>query len=436
MVFGADPLTGAARIPRLARMRFSFLHAADLHIDSPLQALGRKNAEAAARFAAAGRKAVTALIDETLSSGAKFLIIAGDIFDGDWADYSTGQFFIREMARLERAGIPVFIVRGNHDAANKMSRSLRWPDNVKEFSARKAETFDVPDLPVVLHGRSFADRSVPDDFVSTYPARRDGRLNIGVLHTSLNGKPGHDPYAPCSEDDLRRFAYDYWALGHIHKPEIVSRDPWIVYPGNIQGRSVRETGMRGAVRVEVDDTGITSTDFVALDAARWDHANIDISSCTNEDDVLSCIASALKVAHDDAAGRELALRLSITGQTPLHDMLSVRIDDLEEEARALAARQAETIWIEALKLKTVAPGQQMSGTVALDGLDIENLLRESASDPSFAASLQSLAADIRNKLPRELQDEFDNDAGTVDPEGIVQEAQSLLLGRVHGDAAE
>jgi DNA repair protein SbcD/Mre11 len=123
---------------------------------------------------------------------------------------------------------------------------------VNVFPSDEATTIALDAYRVALHGRSFASR-ITGEFVETYPARRDGWLNIGVLHTSLDGTRGHDGYAPCTVHDLTRFGYDYWALGHVHAAEIVSRDPWIVYPGNLQGRNVRETGAKGAMRVTVED---------------------------------------------------------------------------------------------------------------------------------------------------------------------------------------
>lgn len=280
-------------------MRFSFIHAADLHIDSPLIGLTLKDRTVAERFAQAGRRAVEALIAEAISSKAAFVIIAGDIFDGDWKDVTTGLFFVRAIGALHRAGIPVFMVKGNHDAESVMSRDLPYPDTVTTFRANKAETITLDALCVALHGRSFPNR-LTAEFVETYPARREGWLNIGVLHTSLDGSRGHEGYAPCSIDDLRRFGYDYWALGHVHAAEIVHRDPWIVFPGNLQGRSVRETGAKGAMRVTVEDGRIVEVAPIVLDAARWVHPSVDLTGAESEAEVMAASGDAIAAAH--AAG--------------------------------------------------------------------------------------------------------------------------------------
>ena len=411
-------------------MNFTFIHAADLHIDSPFGALGRKNAGAAALFAQASRRAVEALVAETLASKAAFLIIAGDVFDGDWADMSSGLFFVRELAKLERADVPVFMLRGNHDAEGRVTKSLTWPANVREFSTRKAQSLALEELRTVLHGRGFADRRVDDDFVAAYPARREGWLNIGVLHTALDGTRGHASYAPCTEADLRRFGYDYWALGHIHAAEIVSRDPWIVFPGNIQGRSVRETGAKGAMRVTVADGRIIKVDPIVLDAARWAHETIDVSACDSAARVLDEIHARLAAVHESASGKPIAARITLTGTSPVHAALIAGHEQLVAEAQAIASRVAEDCWLEKLRVETSHAGpSRVVEDLEIKSFDIEGLLRE-ADDPQFAQAIISLAGDIRAKLPRELQDDGETalPASAVDAEAIGARAQSYILG--------
>ena len=386
-------------------MRFSFIHAADLHIDSPLAGLGVKDKAVAERFARAGRRAVEALVAETIASQAAFLIIAGDVFDGDWKDVTTGLFFVRAISALHRAGIPVYIVKGNHDAESVMSRDLPYPDTVHVFPSNKAASLHLDSHRVTLHGRSFPHR-LTGDFVQTYPARRDGWLNIGVLHTALDGTRGHEGYAPCSIDDLKTFGYDYWALGHIHAAEIVSREPWIVFPGNLQGRSVRETGAKGAMRVTVEDGRIVEVTPLPLDGARWDHLRLDVSAAADEAAVLSMIDAALAQAHAGAASRPLAVRVTLVGTTPLHNRLVARRDDLQDELRANGFRIAEDCWVEQLKIRTAAPLRAPQALSAPDSLDIDALLREAADDPDFAVTIERLIKDIEDKLPKDLRDEL------------------------------
>jgi exonuclease SbcD len=408
-------------------MRFSFIHAADLHIDSPLAALGRKNAEAAAFFAQAGRRAVQALVDEAIESKAAFLIIAGDLFDGDWADVSTGLFFMRELVKLERANIPVFMLRGNHDAASRMSKALTWPGNVTEFSTRKAESVEVEHLRTVLHGRGFPDRSVEQGFVAGYPQRRDGWLNIGVLHTSLDDRSGHDPYAPCSIAELKNFGYDYWALGHIHQAEIVARDPWIVYPGNLQGRSVRELGAKGAMRVTVDDGRVADVQPLDIAPARWAHVEVDVSACEDIEAVCEAIHAQLAYAYAAAGGRALAARITILGEAVLHETLLAERQTLEEQALGVAERVAQQCWVEKVRLATTPPRRPVA-QLETKSLALDVLLDDALADPDFALQFAAHVDEVRQKLPPELRDAFNEE---VVGAGLAEASRHFLTGVIH-----
>jgi exonuclease SbcD len=402
-------------------MRFHFLHAADLHIDSPLASLGVKDAGVAATFAKASRAAVEALVREAVDGGAGFLIIAGDIFDGDWKDVSTGLFFVKQLGELHRAGVPTFLIKGNHDGESVMSRSLNYPDSAQTFASRKAETRLIEPLRVALHGRSFPAREAPADFLASYPARREGWLNIGLLHTSLDGKPGHDPYAPCTVQDLKRFGYDYWALGHIHAAEIVARDPYVVYPGNIQGRSPRETGVKGVMRVTVDDGRIVAVEPIPLDLARWAHEEVDVTGRADEAQILALVAAALANAQDAAGDRPLAARITLTGETSAHGHLVAHRERLQDEVRALGLQISGECWVERLKIATKAPPRALP--VEVDALDIEGLVGAAAAEPEFAAALAEIVASVTEKLPRELRGIL-----AADPAALAALARDLLAG--------
>jgi DNA repair protein SbcD/Mre11 len=402
-------------------MRFHFLHAADLHIDSPLASLGAKDAAVAAAFARANRAAVEALVREAIDGEAKFLVIAGDVFDGDWKDVSTGLFFARQLGELHRAGVPSFLIRGNHDADSVMSRSLTLPDSAYTFASAKAETKTIEPLRVALHGRSFGARGVADDFVASYPARREGWLNVGLLHTGLDGARGHETYAPCTVEDLRRFGYDYWALGHIHAAEIVARDPFVVYPGNIQGRSPRETGVKGVMRVTVEDSRIVAVEPVPLDVARWAHAQIDVAGEVDEAEILKLIGAALSRAQDEAGDRALAVRVTLTGETSAHTRLVAHRESLEAEARALGFQVAGECWVERLRIATSAPRRVAS--VEIDALDIDGLVAATADDPEFEAAVAEIIATVADKLPREIRGDI-----AADPRAIAALARDLLAG--------
>jgi exonuclease SbcD len=413
-------------------MRFRFVHAADLHLDSPMRGLGARQPHLAALFGEATRKAFIALVDRTIALEASFLVIAGDVYDGDWKDHGTGLFFLAQLSRLARAGIPVFLIRGNHDAESLISRSLSLPENVHLFGTRKAETREIAALRVALHGRSFAEREVAENIALAYPPARAGWLNIGILHTSLDGRPEHAPYAPCSLADLRAKGYDYWALGHIHAAETVASDPYIVFPGNLQGRQIRETGPKGAVLVEVADGIVESVAPLIVDVARWARLTVDAAGAATPDEVVARAETGMRPLAAEAEDRPLALRLVITGETPAHRRLAADRDGLAAEMQAAADRVAPALYVEKLLLETAEP--QGAGLVrpAIGLIDPAALLDEAAADPAFAAALTAATEEILAKLPDELREAI---AGLAEGEAAAEfrrEARDLAFGRLAG----
>jgi len=315
-------------------------------------------------------------------------------------------------------------VKGNHDAASLMSRDLPYPETIHVFPSDKATTLSLDDHRVALHGRSFPNR-LTSDFVQSYPARREGWLNIGVLHTSLDGSRGHEGYAPCSIDELKLFGYDYWALGHVHSAEIVSRDPWVVYPGNLQGRSVREIGAKGAMRVTVDNGRVIDVKPLELDHARWAHLLVDVNGAETEADIVARAINELEDVHSRSGGRPLAVRITLTGPTDLHNQLVTRRELIQDDIRAAGFRIAEDCWIEQLKIKTSSPPRSSLEMSASEMLDVDNLLTDVVKDPEFGIIISELIATIKDRLPRDLRDEL---SAADFLNSLSADARALLIG--------
>ena len=286
-----------------------FIHAADLHLDSPLTGLRERAGSRAEDIAGATRRAFRDMIQFAVDEKVDLVLIAGDIFDGDWSDYKSGLEFIAGLADLDKAGIRVAMIRGNHDAANKMSRRLKWPKNTFEFGHRIPETHIIDELGVAIHGQSFPNGAVPQNLAQNYPEARGDLFNIGLLHTSANGVSPHATYAPCSITDLTAKGYDYWALGHVHTRSILCESPPIVFPGNLQGRHINEPGPRGFMLVTVEANHVQELRFVPMDVLRWQRIEVDLSNAHSFDEALSLIGSALQAAVSAADDRALAVRL-------------------------------------------------------------------------------------------------------------------------------
>ena len=406
---------------------FRFIHAADPHLDSPLRGLEAHEGAPVETLRGATRKAFENLVNLAIDEGVNFVVIAGDLYDGDWKDYSTGLFFRGQMVRLQAKGIPVYLIAGNHDAASVISKKLTLPENVHVFSTRTAETMEVPGLAAVIHGRGFPHRAVPENLAVDYPAAVPGKFNLGLLHTSLTGRPDHDTYAPCSEQDLRNKGYAYWALGHIHQPEVISEDPWIVFAGNCQGRHARETGPRGCRLVTVKDSlEVASAEWRDLDVVRWQSVEVPLAGVENEAGAIKGIREALAGAVAAAEGRLLATRIHLTGATALHGSLHRDAQHWRAQVQALAQDFGEeSVWLERLRVGT-RPVYDLAELAARDALT-KTVLETLETATHHLPALPDDITEMLDVLPPELRAEV---AAEWDPDqrlALMEEVRAIIL---------
>ena len=411
-----------------------FAHAADLHLDSPLRGLDRYEGAPVERMRAATRRAFTNLVDACIAEPVDFLLVVGDLFDGNWKDYGTGLFFASQMSRLREAKIPVVFLRGNHDAASHVTKQLRLPDNVRELSWQKPETFELAHLGVAIHGQGFGTRAMTDDLAARYPQAIPGLFNIGLLHTCAEGREGHDRYAPTTVPILASKGYDYWALGHVHEREVLSRDPWIVFPGNIQGRHARETGAKGATIVTVLAGRVTDVEHRAFDVARWSVCNVDASGAASAADVIDLVREALRAAALAADGRPLAARVLVSGTTPAHLDLVGDQDRYTNEVRAAGNDlEGDGVWVEKVTFHTRAPLDAESLRERDDAIgQLARSLADLRADEAAMRLLFDELADLKKKLPIELRD-AEGSALPEDAAGmrdVLDDVEGLLLPRL------
>ncbi|MFZ1641784.1 MAG: DNA repair exonuclease [Candidatus Contendobacter sp.] len=414
-----------------------FLHAADLHLDSPLRGLDRYEGAPVDEVRGATRRAFENLIATALRERVDLVVIAGDLYDGDWLDHNTGLFFTKSVTQLAEAGIAVAIVRGNHDAASRLTKALRLPGNVHLLADSRPETKIFTEIGVALHGQSFSTAAVSDDLAAGYPAPVPGCFNLGLLHTSLTGRPDHAPYAPTTLDVLRGKGYDYWALGHVHAAEVVAREPWVVYPGNTQGRHIRESGPKGCVLVTVED-GAISHQFIALDVMRWDVLALDIGGMPDLDALLDVAMRDLRRRLAESDGRALAVRVQVWGSGPLHRLLAAQPETMERELRnaAIEASNARA-WIEKIEFRT-RPQLDLDRIAERDdpiGLLVRELRRLTADEALLRAVAGEALGELQQKLPVELRDGHDalrlQDADVLLE--LLGEVESELLARLSGE---
>lgn len=404
-----------------------FLHAADAHIDSPLKGIEAHAGSPAEILRGATRRAFENLIQLAVDEQVDFLVLSGDIYDGDWRDYGTGLFFRAQMARLNDRDIPVYLISGNHDAASVISRKLSLPQNVHVFSTRTVESVEVPGHPVLIHGRGFPNRAVPENLALDYPPAVKGKFNLGLLHTSLTGRAGYDTYAPCSEADLHRKGYGYWALGHIHQPEVIHRDPWIVFSGNCQGRDAREAGPRGCWLVTVNDfLEVERVDWHSLDVVRWQVLRVDLTEAAEESEMLAHVSKAMSTAVKEAEGRLLAARIVLVGATPLHGWLHRGKHGVHAELLGRAQDFGDgMIWIERLDISTspVYDLEQLAQRDALTGTVLKTL-EEARMD---LGELPGEVKEMLNALPPELLAEVESEWSENERVRTLEDVRAIIL---------
>lgn len=320
-------------------MSLRFVHAADLHLDSPFIGL---SANASPRISKMLRDATFAAYDNIINlcieEKVDALLVAGDIYDGADRSLRAQQKFVAGLNRLDAAGIRSFICHGNHDPLSGWEAGLTLPPGCHRFGA---EVTSVPFDPAdpsrgMVYGYSYPRQSVKDNIARQFKRDQPSGAAIGLLHCNLDGNTAHEPYAPCTTEDLVASDMDYWALGHVHTRRVVHpQSPAIVYPGNPQGRHPKETAARGVYLVSIDDANRVTTEFRAVDVVRWAQISVPIDAIDGLEELISRIENAVAQALEEAGGCHLVYRLELTGRGDLHTELQrgAILDDILSQLR-------------------------------------------------------------------------------------------------------
>ena len=404
-------------------MRFS--HAADIHLDSPLRNLVLEEPAQVERIRRATRDAFRGLIDRALEEDVSLLLLVGDLFDKDNPNMQMVHFLRHELARLAERGIRVVIVKGNHDADNRIGRFLDLPSNTVVLDDSAPQQMAFPDLGVAVTGQSFRPGPVTENLALSYPPPLPGLFNIAMLHTSLSGSLDHDPYAPCTLIDLLSRNYDYWALGHIHQGEILSRDPAVVYPGNLQGRHAKETGPKGAMLAETDGNRLISLDFVPLDVIRWHGVSVDLTGIGDPGELATALRREFEDVRRTSEGRPSAVRVTLSGRSSLSPSLLDRPESVRHLVLEVAAEVSlDDLWVEKVRRED---RRDIEHPEAVVDSDFAAILSEVIQDrEALQAALDNDLTALVRLLPEELRDEIAQT--TADPASLLPP----LLERLYG----
>ncbi len=335
-------------------MAFSFVHAADLHLDSPFRALAAEDPHVAKVLSEATFEAFERLVELCLQRKPLFLAVAGDVYDEADRGVRAQLRFLNGLRVLDAAGVRSFVVHGNHDPHEAWSHRLRWPEGAHIFGTAEPETVRVEQAgaPVAaVTGISYAARRVSENLAARFTPAHPGLFQVALLHCNCGGNAAHADYAPCALNQLAGAGFDYWALGHVHTRAILNTEPHVVYPGNPQGLHINEQGPRGCYVVEVDDRNrVARAEFVPLDGVRWAQCSVAIDGIDSIDALAENLLAALEALRAGNDGRHVVCRLRLEGRGPLYETLrnQAQCDGLLEELRRGGVSGEPFVWVEKL----------------------------------------------------------------------------------------
>jgi DNA repair exonuclease SbcCD nuclease subunit len=391
-----------------------FVHAADLHLGAPFTGVDASDARVRTALVASIPEALDRIVALCLEEKVDFLLLAGDIYNG--GDKSTPARFRFHAAvqRLADADIPVYIARGNHDPADAWSSGPTLPATVRYFSTAEVEALPVErdgEVLCTLYGRSYEHAAEKRDLAAGFRRLDSGGIAVGVLHANVGGREGYLDYAPASMDTLRGAGMDYWALGHIHKPEVLSVSPAIVYAGSPQGLNPKETGEHGCYLVEAGPSG-AKIEFRPLCSIVWSRVAVDASTCADSEGVRDLLRRACEEMRADADGRPAIARIEMTGRSEAHEALvrGTEMADLLADLREEQLGADPWVWIDRVSDHTSASLDigRLRGSQDFAG-DLVRLVDELAAQPGGAEPLlteilgpvESVVGEVERDLPQE-----------------------------------
>ncbi len=368
---------------------FRFIHCADLHLESPFEGIHSASPEVAQILREATFRSFENIINLAIQQEADFIVIAGDIYDGADRNLRAQWRFHELLRKAGKSGIKFYISHGNHDPLSGWEPGLKLPENVHRFAENNVERVFVSrgnNTLACIYGISYHTREVKENLASRFPKKGEEPFAIGILHCNVGGSTDHDNYAPCTANDLMSCGMDYWALGHIHTRKILADEPYIIYSGNTQGRSVRETGEKGCYVVNVDDQGYADAEFFATDVVRWFVEDVSIADIDDLDMLRDILTGKKEELRAKADGRPVIVRLQLSGRGEIHSQLrnqeSENLASLNDDEQY----KGEFVWVESLQINTRPP------------VDIDELRQRDSFIGEFLRITESLRSDTRQKV--------------------------------------
>ena len=401
------------------------LHTADVHLDSPLKSLALRDPELREQVQTATRSAFTQIVDTAILEAVNALLISGDLFDSTERSARTAAYLAGQLDRLRDNSIQVFYIKGNHDAENPLTGEVSLPENVHVFDGRGGKVQLSENI--WIHGVSFANRHAPESLLPKFPVPVIGAINIAMLHTSLAGASGHDPYAPCTVNELSSSGFDYWALGHIHSRKVHSENPWIVMPGMPQGRDIGEAGPKSASlltvgkKIEVTEVSTSQIEFLNI--------TLDVAMAENDDRLRDILRQGFRETESLLDARSGVVRVTLSGSSPRRWQI-LRDQDIWVEIASQFARETGRLWLDKLIFNlTDIPTSSNNATDEL-ALTMEIIRNEYG----FSKTIRTELENILTELPPQRRGELVPDAEAIEKltDRLAKDGAELILARMKG----
>ncbi|WP_226670074.1 metallophosphoesterase family protein [Metabacillus litoralis] len=393
-----------------------FIHAADLHLDSPFVGLKHMPTDLFEVIRESTFLAFFRIVSYAIKEKVDFILLSGDLYDEEDRSLKAQLKLKSEFEKLDKAGIDVYVIHGNHDHMSGKWLEVEWPQNVHVFSSKMVEMkkFTKKGLPLAyIYGYSYPTRSVVENISNQYIKNDNSSVyHIGMLHGSIEGNKEHDVYCPFKISELVSKGFDYWALGHIHKRQILHHsNPLIAYPGNIQGRHRKEAGEKGFYIVEMNGLDIR-TEFVSTEEVIWEEVEVSIEGINNITELLRrCERVMFEIKERN---KSTCLTIVLTGMDRFSS--TVHAQGMEEDIVDILNEQENTqdhfIWVVKLINKTIQPRENNPKLDAFltdlhktveNYTSFDEVIQPLAKHPTFRQYLEKFTLEEQKQLLKEAE---------------------------------
>ncbi len=414
------------------KQQFSFIHTADLHLDSPFLGISDVDSELGECLSKSTFQTYDSIIEQCIERKVDFLLIAGDVYDSADKSLYAQIKFLDGLRRLSDYGVSVYICHGNHDPLNGWSARLKWPDNVHVMRGDTVDCIDFKkddEIVARILGISYPIQHIESNLVKKFPVKMaEWPFTIGLLHCTVGSSDGHYPYSPCTVEDLRCSNYDYWALGHIHAPsQISTSDPVIIYSGTPQGRHPGECGAHGCFYVSVDSKERVSVEFVETDSIRWYVQEISIDEINTEGELLERMQDTIDEIREKVDGRSVICRFVLKGRSPLHTSLKEEdiLSNFLQVLRDTEFSNSSFIWVDRIEDYTRLPVDRETLLKRKDFVgDVVNIVESlSENDNTFKDLRRTFENLFKSSIGKNLLSNIDKE----ELPDIIQRAENILL---------